>query len=66
MAPEAGARRCRAVAVAAVGLLACCFVLSQAFVAPNLGAAHSRDVSMVAAHATGEYTGFVPDLQRRT
>eukprot|EP00448_Togula_jolla_P001463 CAMPEP_0170597628 /NCGR_PEP_ID=MMETSP0224-20130122/15808_1 /TAXON_ID=285029 /ORGANISM="Togula jolla, Strain CCCM 725" /LENGTH=124 /DNA_ID=CAMNT_0010922111 /DNA_START=59 /DNA_END=430 /DNA_ORIENTATION=+ len=66
MAPEAQARRCRAVAVAAVGLAACCFVLSNAFVAPSMGSGHSRDVSVVAAHAAGEYTGFVPDLQRRT
>eukprot|EP00448_Togula_jolla_P007438 CAMPEP_0170606442 /NCGR_PEP_ID=MMETSP0224-20130122/20515_1 /TAXON_ID=285029 /ORGANISM="Togula jolla, Strain CCCM 725" /LENGTH=59 /DNA_ID=CAMNT_0010931525 /DNA_START=20 /DNA_END=196 /DNA_ORIENTATION=- len=52
-------------AVAAVGLVACC-MLSNAFVAPNMGVANSRDVSMVATRAAGEYTGFVPDLQRRT
>ncbi|CAE7884683.1 petC, partial [Symbiodinium sp. KB8] len=48
-------------ALAAVGaLLLCC--MATAFVAPG---APPRSASAVQLRAGGEYTGFVPDLQRR-
>jgi len=46
-------------------LVACCYLLSSAFVAPVWRALPSRGQSTVAVRSTGEYTGFVPDMQRR-
>jgi cytochrome b6-f complex iron-sulfur subunit len=57
-------RRCRSLLLCAVVLLGA-YMLSSAFVAPGrLGAARAE--SAVALNAGGEYTGFVPDMQRRT
>lgn len=56
----------RALLLAAVTLAACTYLLASAFVAPSVRAEVSRDRSPVGLRATGEYTGFVPDLQRRT
>merc|ERR1712232_803973 len=48
-------------------LVACAYVLSSAFVAPASGrVGAARAESSVAMQAGGEYTGFVPDMQRRT
>uniref|UniRef100_A0A6T9AF87 plastoquinol--plastocyanin reductase n=1 Tax=Pyrodinium bahamense TaxID=73915 RepID=A0A6T9AF87_9DINO len=55
----------RALALSALVLVGCSYVLSTAFVAPAWRAASSRTQSVVAARSTGEYTGFVPDMQRR-
>merc|ERR1711988_569547 len=42
-------------------------MLSSAFVAPGLGRTEAgRAESAVSMRAAGEYTGFVPDMQRRT
>jgi len=47
--------------------LAACYMLSIAFVAPSFGRAEmGRAESAVSMRAGGEYTGFVPDMQRRT
>eukprot|EP00420_Gonyaulax_spinifera_P024926 CAMPEP_0197889636 /NCGR_PEP_ID=MMETSP1439-20131203/24447_1 /TAXON_ID=66791 /ORGANISM="Gonyaulax spinifera, Strain CCMP409" /LENGTH=73 /DNA_ID=CAMNT_0043509621 /DNA_START=59 /DNA_END=276 /DNA_ORIENTATION=+ len=53
----------RALALGALALVAGC-LLSNAFVAPSPPAA-GRGQSAVSLRATGEYTGFVPDMQRR-
>jgi len=55
----------RAVALGLLVLAACCYVLSEAFVAPGLRTASARVSSPVSLRSTGEYTGFVPDMQRR-
>mmetsp|Transcript_12861 Transcript_12861/g.26060 ORF Transcript_12861/g.26060 Transcript_12861/m.26060 type:complete len:234 (-) Transcript_12861:129-830(-) len=63
-----GARRResqRSLALGALALVACCYILSSAFVGPTLRAAPARAHSSVALQSTGEYTGFVPDMQRR-
>jgi len=65
--------RRRALALGLVALAGCCFLLSEVFAVPSSGAPQLRGVlvqgdrasSNVAMHAGGEYTGFVPDMQRR-
>jgi len=54
----------RSLALGAVALVAC-YMFSSAFVAPGMGQA-GRAESAVSLRAGGEYTGFVPDMQRRT
>jgi len=57
-------RQQRRVLLTTVALAACCFLLAEAFV----GMAPSTprgSVSSVSMRSTGEYTGFVPDMQRR-
>jgi len=54
----------RALALGALALVACS-LLSSAFVAPSPPSAAGRGQSAVSLRATGEYTGFVPDMQRR-
>jgi len=50
-----------------VALVASFCLQSSTFVMPTWRAAASpRAKSAVVAHSTGEYTGFVPDMQRRT
>eukprot|EP00420_Gonyaulax_spinifera_P030249 CAMPEP_0197878286 /NCGR_PEP_ID=MMETSP1439-20131203/6711_1 /TAXON_ID=66791 /ORGANISM="Gonyaulax spinifera, Strain CCMP409" /LENGTH=70 /DNA_ID=CAMNT_0043497687 /DNA_START=83 /DNA_END=291 /DNA_ORIENTATION=+ len=53
----------RAFILGALALVACTF-LSSAFVAPSPPAT-GRGQPAVSLRATGEYTGFVPDMQRR-
>eukprot|EP00416_Gambierdiscus_australes_P020318 CAMPEP_0171061510 /NCGR_PEP_ID=MMETSP0766_2-20121228/4483_1 /TAXON_ID=439317 /ORGANISM="Gambierdiscus australes, Strain CAWD 149" /LENGTH=88 /DNA_ID=CAMNT_0011517201 /DNA_START=42 /DNA_END=304 /DNA_ORIENTATION=+ len=55
----------RAVALAALAMMACHCLLSSAFVAPAWRTAATQGQPVVAMRATGEYTGFVPDMQRR-
>mmetsp|Transcript_108723 Transcript_108723/g.272472 ORF Transcript_108723/g.272472 Transcript_108723/m.272472 type:complete len:233 (+) Transcript_108723:90-788(+) len=56
----------RSLALGALALVAC-YMLSTAFVAPSFGRADAGHVeSAVSMRAGGEYTGFVPDMQRRT
>jgi len=58
-------REARRVLAAGALVLAACVLLSSAFVAPSPPSAAPRAQSAVSLHATGEYTGFVPDMQRR-
>merc|ERR1712187_307443 len=60
-------RRCKGLALGALACLAAVCLCSSAFVAPTWRSAPSRSqqVSLVTAKAAGEYTGFVPDMQRR-
>ncbi|CAK0874759.1 unnamed protein product [Prorocentrum cordatum] len=61
-------RDSRAAALAVLALLAGVWAASQAFVAPSarIGTAAGRVQSAVALNSgSGEYTGFVPDMQRR-
>eukprot|EP00933_Yihiella_yeosuensis_P051609 TRINITY_DN4958_c0_g1_i1.p1 TRINITY_DN4958_c0_g1~~TRINITY_DN4958_c0_g1_i1.p1 ORF type:complete len:248 (+),score=36.57 TRINITY_DN4958_c0_g1_i1:68-745(+) len=61
MAPQ---RRDARRALAAAGLVACAYLASSdAFVSPNVVTAPRS--SLVQMQAGGEYTGFVPDMQRR-
>jgi len=53
-----------ALALGAMAVVACA-LLSCAFVAPSPPPSIPRAQSAVSLHATGEYTGFVPDMQRR-
>jgi cytochrome b6-f complex iron-sulfur subunit len=55
--------RQQTIALAALALVACSYLLADAFVAPMMQPA--RGTSAVAMRSTGEYTGFVPDMQRR-
>jgi len=62
-------QRSRSLALAAAALLGGACLLSTAFVAPGrageaLGPRASSPVAL--RSASGEYTGFVPDMQRRT
>eukprot|EP00444_Apocalathium_aciculiferum_P002698 CAMPEP_0183397500 /NCGR_PEP_ID=MMETSP0370-20130417/10646_1 /TAXON_ID=268820 /ORGANISM="Peridinium aciculiferum, Strain PAER-2" /LENGTH=68 /DNA_ID=CAMNT_0025578399 /DNA_START=79 /DNA_END=281 /DNA_ORIENTATION=+ len=60
-------QRSRSMALAAVALLAGACLLSTVFVAPSPHQQLARAASPVALRsASGEYTGFVPDMQRRT
>mmetsp|Transcript_104740 Transcript_104740/g.272577 ORF Transcript_104740/g.272577 Transcript_104740/m.272577 type:complete len:226 (+) Transcript_104740:64-741(+) len=60
-------QRSRSLALAAVAILAGACLLSSAFVAPIRPQQLARGSSPVALQsASGEYTGFVPDMQRRT
>uniref|UniRef100_A0A6U6IU41 plastoquinol--plastocyanin reductase n=1 Tax=Zooxanthella nutricula TaxID=1333877 RepID=A0A6U6IU41_9DINO len=52
--------------VAALAVAACAGLFSSAFVSPAPSGGLARSRQGVALRATGEYTGFVPDLQRRT
>jgi len=54
----------RALALGVLVMSACCLLLSSAFVAPLRPPSTSRG-QPITLHATGEYTGFVPDMQRR-
>merc|ERR1712008_623942 len=56
-------RSARRVLAIAGCVIAACF-LSVAFTSPGRPSATPR--SVVAMRSTGEYTGFVPDMQRRT
>merc|ERR1719401_2490153 len=58
-------KRQRGVALAMATLAACACLSSYAFVAPS-PRTKSQVSSATTLRATGEYTGFVPDLQRRT
>jgi cytochrome b6-f complex iron-sulfur subunit len=64
---QARRQRSRSLALAALALVACSYFVSCAFVAPSWRAAPSRAerTGVVQMSATGEYTGFVPDMQRR-
>jgi len=55
----------RAIALGMLAVAASCYLLSSAFVAPLPESPRSRAQSAVALRSTGEYTGFVPDMQRR-
>eukprot|EP00421_Protoceratium_reticulatum_P011095 CAMPEP_0168402940 /NCGR_PEP_ID=MMETSP0228-20121227/23873_1 /TAXON_ID=133427 /ORGANISM="Protoceratium reticulatum, Strain CCCM 535 (=CCMP 1889)" /LENGTH=73 /DNA_ID=CAMNT_0008416529 /DNA_START=18 /DNA_END=236 /DNA_ORIENTATION=- len=55
----------RVALLAALALVACSCLLACAFVSPPWRAPAPRGQSVVAARSTGEYTGFVPDMQRR-
>eukprot|EP00444_Apocalathium_aciculiferum_P026616 CAMPEP_0183435494 /NCGR_PEP_ID=MMETSP0370-20130417/68484_1 /TAXON_ID=268820 /ORGANISM="Peridinium aciculiferum, Strain PAER-2" /LENGTH=62 /DNA_ID=CAMNT_0025622619 /DNA_START=61 /DNA_END=245 /DNA_ORIENTATION=+ len=58
-------QRSRSLALAAVAILAGACLLSSAFVAPIRPQQLARGSSPVALQsASGEYTGFVPDMQR--
>jgi len=60
-------QRSRSLVLAAVALLAGACLLSTAFVVPIRPQQLARGSSPVALQsASGEYTGFVPDMQRRT
>merc|ERR1719433_1740510 len=62
-------KRSHGLAYVALALVAASYFLSTTFVAPSWRAAPSRSAQQASAgvvlRATGEYTGFVPDMQRR-
>merc|ERR1719161_3053091 len=64
---QARRQRSRSLALVALALVACSYFVCCAFVAPSWRGAPSRAerTGVVSMSATGEYTGFVPDMQRR-
>jgi len=59
-------RQQRQIIVMTMLALVCGYVAVQAFVAPSWGPARTQGSSIARQSAGGEYTGFVPDMQRRT